>query len=70
MLIALSGVDFNVIAREWRMKWSTDNDKASLAQAQAALVSVLASVTNSLKKIIRIPCSLYLAIYLLARAPI
>jgi len=38
------GVDFNVIAREWRMKWSTDNDKKSLADAQAALVSVLANV--------------------------
>ena len=38
------GVDFNVIAREWRMKWSSDNDKKSLADAQAALVSVLANV--------------------------
>ena len=24
------GVDFDVVAREWRMKWSPDNDKKSL----------------------------------------
>ncbi len=39
-----AGVDFNVIAREWRMKWSADNDKQSLALAQAALSSVIAAV--------------------------
>jgi hypothetical protein len=32
---APAGVDFNVIAREWRMKWSADNDKQSLALALA-----------------------------------
>ena len=42
----ISGVEFDVIAREWRMKWSPENDKQSLANAQAALSSVIASVRN------------------------
>lgn len=29
-----AGVDFNTIAREWRCKWSDDNDKASLVELQ------------------------------------
>merc|ERR1719498_671136 len=28
------GVEFDTIAREWRCKWSADNDKASLVQLQ------------------------------------
>ena len=28
------GVEFDTIAREWRLKWSADNDKKSLASAQ------------------------------------
>ena len=34
----VEGVDFDTVAREWRCKWSADNDKASLAAAQALLV--------------------------------
>jgi hypothetical protein len=34
----VSGVDFNTIAREWRMKWSPENDKKSLASAQQTLM--------------------------------
>ena len=30
----VQGVDFENIAREWRLKWSPDNDKKSLASAQ------------------------------------
>ena len=45
--LAPQGVEFNVVAREWRMKWSADADKQSLADAQAALVSVLASVRRA-----------------------
>merc|ERR1719215_289847 len=37
----VDGVDFDVIAREWRCKWSADNDKKSLADAQAAMTAVL-----------------------------
>ena len=35
------GVEFDTIAREWRCKWSADNDKASLVEAQKLLASVL-----------------------------
>lgn len=31
------GVEFETIAREWRFKWSADNDKSSLAAAQKGL---------------------------------
>lgn len=31
------GVEFDTIAREWRLKWSPDNDKKSLAAVQAVL---------------------------------
>lgn len=32
-----TGVDFDTIAREWRVKWSGDDDKKSLASAQQSL---------------------------------
>ena len=32
------GVDFDTIAREWRCKWSPDNDKKALVDAQKALM--------------------------------
>jgi hypothetical protein len=35
------GVEFDTIAREWRCKWSPDNDKKSLQEAQKLLESVL-----------------------------
>jgi hypothetical protein len=38
------GVEFDKIAREWRCKWSPDNDKAALVEAQKALESVLSDV--------------------------
>mmetsp|Transcript_9018 Transcript_9018/g.24993 ORF Transcript_9018/g.24993 Transcript_9018/m.24993 type:complete len:128 (-) Transcript_9018:64-447(-) len=38
------GVEFDTIAREWRCKWSADNDKKSLAEAQKLLNSVLDDV--------------------------
>ncbi len=38
------GVQFDTISREWRCKWSPDNDKASLVEAQKALESVLPTV--------------------------
>merc|ERR1719326_1500305 len=39
-----SGVEFDTIAREWRMKWSADDDKKSLASAQEALNELLPTV--------------------------
>ena len=40
----VKGVEFYTLAREWRCKWSTDNDKKSLEEAQAALDEILAQV--------------------------
>ncbi len=37
-------VSFDTIAREWRCKWSADNDKASLVKAQDALSEVIKEV--------------------------
>lgn len=39
-------VKFDNIAREWRCKWSADNDKASLNAAQQALEDVLADLSS------------------------
>jgi len=39
-------VNFENIAREWRFKWSTDAENASLMTAQAALEEVLAEVSS------------------------
>lgn len=38
------GVEFDTVAREWRCKWSPDNEKASLVEAQKALDEILADV--------------------------
>ena len=37
-------VEFNNVAREWRCKWSEDNDKASLVALQENLNKFLATV--------------------------
>lgn len=39
-------VKFDHIAREWRMKWSADADKAALSAAQSALEDVLADLSS------------------------
>jgi len=39
-------VKFDNIAREWRCKWSADNDKAALSAAQGALDDILADVSS------------------------
>eukprot|EP00227_Mantoniella_beaufortii_P016800 CAMPEP_0197588602 /NCGR_PEP_ID=MMETSP1326-20131121/9829_1 /TAXON_ID=1155430 /ORGANISM="Genus nov. species nov., Strain RCC2288" /LENGTH=112 /DNA_ID=CAMNT_0043153445 /DNA_START=62 /DNA_END=400 /DNA_ORIENTATION=- len=39
-----SGVEFTHVAREWRLKWSEDGDKASLAAVQKVLDAKLAAV--------------------------
>jgi|TARA_B100000524_G_scaffold216322_1_gene113613 hypothetical protein len=43
---------------EWRCKWSADNDKASLQEAQKALESVLADVkgVKGVKDVKRVVC--------------
>jgi hypothetical protein len=52
------GVEFDKIAREWRCKWSGDNDKASLVEAQKALESVLPSIksVDGLVEVERVVC--------------
>ena len=34
------GVEFDTIAREWRLKWSPDNEKSSLAAVQVPGLSL------------------------------
>jgi hypothetical protein len=52
------GIDFDTIAREWRCKWSPDNDKKSLVEAQKALEEVLADVkaVDGCKGVNRVVC--------------
>mmetsp|Transcript_6551 Transcript_6551/g.9539 ORF Transcript_6551/g.9539 Transcript_6551/m.9539 type:complete len:127 (-) Transcript_6551:126-506(-) len=52
------GVDFDTVAREWRCKWTADNDKASLASAQKALDAVLADTkaVDGVKGVQRVVC--------------
>jgi hypothetical protein len=52
------GVEFDTIAREWRCKWSGDDDKASLVEAQKALESILPQVkkVDGVKSVERIVC--------------
>ena len=51
------GVEFDTVAREWRMKWSPEDDKKSLQEAQAVLDATLAEVkalpgVNSVQRIV------------------
>jgi hypothetical protein len=52
------GVEFDTIAREWRAKWSPDNDKKSLVEAQKALTEVLADIkkVDGFLKVDRVVC--------------
>ena len=52
------GVDFNTIAREWRLKWSPDDDKKSLASVQQTLSLFAASMkaVPGCKSVQRIVC--------------
>lgn len=53
-----TGVEFDTIAREWRLKWSTENEKKSLADVQQALNKVGASLkkVDGVKGVQRIVC--------------
>merc|ERR1711862_1002070 len=46
MVQITEGVDFNVIGREWRCKWSAENDKKSLQEVQTVLESNLKNITD------------------------
>lgn len=58
MVTITSGVEFDTIAREWRCKWSADNDKKSLQEAQKLLDSVLSDVkkVDGCKGVQRVVC--------------
>lgn len=58
MVTITDGVEFDTIAREWRLKWSPDNDKKSLAAAQQTL-SIFSSSLKSIdgvKSVQRVVC--------------
>jgi hypothetical protein len=58
MVTIAEGVDFDTVAREWRCKWSGDNDKASLVEAQKAMTSILEEVKklDGVKEVQRVVC--------------
>lgn len=58
MVQIAEGVEFDTIAREWRCKWSEDNEKASLVEIQKALNDVIAEVkkVEGVIKVDRIVC--------------
>lgn len=53
-----TGVEFDTIAREWRLKWTADNDKKSLAAVQEALNKHTAALkkVDGVKSVQRIVC--------------
>mmetsp|Transcript_4219 Transcript_4219/g.10313 ORF Transcript_4219/g.10313 Transcript_4219/m.10313 type:complete len:113 (-) Transcript_4219:349-687(-) len=44
MPVIAEGVEFTHVAREWRLKWCADSDKASLSAVQKILDSKIAAV--------------------------
>uniref|UniRef100_A0A7S2Y2C1 Uncharacterized protein n=1 Tax=Entomoneis paludosa TaxID=265537 RepID=A0A7S2Y2C1_9STRA len=56
--VIADGVEFDTVAREWRCKWSPDEDKASLVEAQKALDEILGDVKaiDGVKSVERIVC--------------
>jgi hypothetical protein len=52
------GVEFDTVAREWRCRWSTDKEKASLVEAQKALESILPELkkVDGVIKVDRVVC--------------
>ncbi len=58
MITITTGVEFDTIAREWRLKWTPDNDKKSLASVQQALTKFGGSLkkVDGVKGVQRIVC--------------
>jgi hypothetical protein len=52
------GVDFDTVAREWRCRWSVEDDKASLVAAQKAFEKSLEQLkqVDGIIKVDRIVC--------------
>mmetsp|Transcript_16839 Transcript_16839/g.64121 ORF Transcript_16839/g.64121 Transcript_16839/m.64121 type:complete len:94 (-) Transcript_16839:280-561(-) len=51
-----SNVSFENVAREWRCKWSEDNEKASLTALQELLSANLAAIKESGATVQRVVC--------------
>lgn len=58
MATIAEGVEFDTVAREWRCKWSTEREKASLVKAQKVLESVLQELklVEGVIKVDRVVC--------------
>ena len=58
MITITDGVEFDTIAREWRLKWSPDDDKKSLAAVQQVVNSLISSIKSidGVKNVQRIVC--------------
>ena len=52
------GVEFDTIAREWRCKWSADDDKKSLQELQSVLDESVDEVkkVDGVKSVQRVVC--------------
>lgn len=53
-----ANVEFDTVAREWRMKWSEDSDKASLSKVQEILDTFIAELkaVPGVKSVQRVVC--------------
>ena len=54
----VEGVEFDTIAREWRCKWSAENDKKSLSDLQKVLDDTRANISGieGVKSVQRVVC--------------
>ena len=52
------GVEFDTVAREWRCKWSPDNDKKSLQELQKTLNDAVSEIkkVDGVKNVQRVVC--------------
>ena len=57
-VVITDGVEFDTVAREWRCKWSADDDKASLAAAQKVLSELTPTIKGvaGVKSVQRVVC--------------
>jgi hypothetical protein len=58
MVTITEGVEFDTVAREWRMKWSADDNKKSLASVQETLNLFTNAIKNvsGVKSVQRVVC--------------
>jgi hypothetical protein len=56
--VIAEGVEFDTVAREWRCKWSQDDDKKSLVEVQKVLDKYLSTIkaVDGVKSVERIVC--------------